>query len=161
MITAIDTNILFDILIPDAEFVKDSKDLMDAYHERGQLIICEIVFSELASQFPSNMELKLFLNETNIKLVNSDERVLTLAGEKWKQYTRGRSYKLQCPSCGMRVSVRCPKCQKDISFRQHIISDFIIGAHAFMKADSLLTRDRGFYRTYFPNLKIVDLIRKS
>jgi hypothetical protein len=154
MITAIDTNILLDILIPDAEFAQNSKELIDAYHEKGQLMICEIVYSELSSQFPSDIELKSFMNETYIRLVNSDGRVLALAGEKWKQYTRGRSDKLQCPSCGMKVSVRCPKCHKDILFRQHIISDFIIGAHALVNADLLLTRDRGFYRTYFPDLKI-------
>jgi hypothetical protein len=154
MITAIDTNILLDILIPDAEYAQRSKELIDAYHEKGQLMICEIVYSELASQFPSDIELKSFLNETYIRLVNSNESVLVLAGEKWKHYTKSRSDKLQCPSCGKKVSVHCPKCRKGISFRQHIISDFIIGAHALVNADILLTRDRGFYRTYFPDLKI-------
>jgi len=160
MITAIDTNILLDILIPDAEYAQRSKELIDIYHEKGQLMICEIVYSELASQFLSASELKSFLNETYIRLVNSNESALVLAGEKWKHYTRSRPDKLQCPSCGKKVSVHCPECRKDISFRQHIISDFIIGAHALVKADILLTRDRGFYRTYFPNLKIGDLGKK-
>jgi len=159
MITAIDTNILLDILIPDAEYAQRSKELIDLYHEKGQLMICEIVYSELASQFPSDNELKAFLKETFIRLVNSNESVLVLAGEKWKQYTRSRSDKFQCPSCGKKVSVHCPECRKDISFRQHIISDFIIGAHALVNADLLLTRDRGFYRTYFPDLKIGDLVK--
>jgi predicted nucleic acid-binding protein len=154
MITAIDSNILLDILIPDAEYARSSKELIDAYHEKGQLMICEIVYSELASQFPSGVELKSFLKETYIRLVNSNESVLVLAGEKWKQYTKNRSDKLQCPSCGNKVSVHCPKCRRDISFRQHIISDFIIGAHALVHADMLLTRDRGFYRTYFKDLKL-------
>ena len=154
MITAIDTNILLDILIPDAEYARSSKELIDAYHEKGQTMTCEIVYSELASQFTSAIELKSFLDETHIRLVNSNESVLVLAGEKWKQYARSRSDKFQCPSCGKKVSIRCPECRKDISFRQHIISDFIIGAHALVNADILLTRDRGFYRTYFKDLKI-------
>ena len=154
MITAIDTNILLDILIPDAEYAQRSKELIDTCHEKGQLMICEIVYSELASQFPSDLELKSFLNETYIRLVNSNESVLVLTGEKWKHFTRSRSDKPQCPTCGEKVSVHCPKCRKDISFRQHIISDFIIGAHALVNAELLLTRDRGFYRTYFRDLKI-------
>ena len=72
MITAIDTNILLDILIPDAEYEQRSKELIDLYHEKGQLMICEIVYSELASQFPSDNELKVFLKETFIRLVNSN-----------------------------------------------------------------------------------------
>lgn len=154
MITAIDTNILLDILIPDEEFMSYSKGLLDRYAERGQLIICEIVYAELASQFPSENALKDFLSDTGIKLVYSNDRSLYLAAVKWKAYSKNRGNEIHCIRCGESVSIRCPQCHNTIPTRQHIISDFIIGAHAIIQADLLISRDRGFYKTYFKDLKI-------
>jgi hypothetical protein len=36
MIAAVDTNILLDILIPDENYLKSSKALLDRYIEKGQ-----------------------------------------------------------------------------------------------------------------------------
>ena len=38
--------------------------------------------------------------------------------------------------------------------RGRILADFIIGAHARLKADRLLSRDRGFYGAYFKGLRL-------
>jgi predicted nucleic acid-binding protein len=154
MITVIDTNILLDILIPDEAHSLNSKRLLDRCLGKGQLVICEIVYAELSSQFPSEGELRNFLSETGIRLIPSSREVLYLAGERWRTHTGKRERKIQCPDCGERISITCPKCRQTVALRDRILGDFIIGAHAFLHAELLLTRDRGFYRTYFKELRI-------
>ncbi len=137
MITAIDTNILLDILIPDEAHSLNSKRLLDRCLGKGPLLICEVVYAELSSQFPSEGELRNFLSETGIRLIPSSREVLYLAGERWRMYSRRRERVIQCPHCGGKISITCPKCNQTIALRDRILADFIIGAHALLHAEEL------------------------
>lgn len=155
MITALDTNILLDVLIPDEVHFQKSKKLLDEHFEKGQLIICELVYAELASQFPAEKDIRAFLADTGIKLVHPNEKALYIAGKRWEHYGKNRGHKLQCTHCGNRMTITCLKCRQNVYSRQHMISDFVIAAHAVVHAEALLSRDRGFYRAYFRDLKVV------
>lgn len=101
----------------------------------GALVICEIVYVEVAGFFHEQSALDTFLNEGGIRVMPSERKTLWKAGELWKAF------------CG-------------IHHRQHekgrrISADFMIGAHAFLQADQLLTRDEGFYRKVFRGLRLV------
>jgi predicted nucleic acid-binding protein len=163
MITAVDTNILLDVLIPDEVFGPSSKTLLDQHLSTGQLVVCEIVYTELASCFASENELKRFLGETRISLVYSSERSLHIAGTRWVEYYARKANRnlFSCAQCGHVFEDICPQCGAGISRRLHVLADFLIGAHALTHADCILSRDLGVYKTYFSDLKVVTVTSSS
>jgi predicted nucleic acid-binding protein len=66
-----------------------------------------------------------------VSLSSLDADIAFLAGERWGHY------------------------RESGGARKRIITDFLIGAHAATKAERFLTRDRGFYKSYFPELQIL------
>jgi len=155
MITAVDTNIILDVLIPGEPCGESSKILLDRHLSKGKLIICEVVFAELSACFSSGQELEFFLADTGIGLVCSKEKALFLAGSRWTKYARkGARNQFSCAKCGHAFQVSCPKCTAVLNKRLHVLSDFLIGAHALIYADCILSRDLGVYKTYFKDLKV-------
>ena len=65
--------------------------LLDEHVERGQLIISEIVYAELASLFSSEKELSAFLSDTGTKLTQSGEKALCIAGNRWNEYAKDKN----------------------------------------------------------------------
>lgn len=156
MITAVDTNIILDVLIPGEPFAESSKGLLDRYLSKGNLVLCEVVFAELASCFPSEEELRLFLADTGMGLVASSEKSLYVAGMRWAEYARkGDKNRFTCGRCGHSFGATCPQCGAALTKRLHVLSDFLVGAHALTQADCILSRDLGIYKTYFGDLKLV------
>lgn len=154
MISAVDSNLVFDVLIPGARDAEASERVLVESTRLGALVLSEPVYAELAAHFPTAAELDEFLQRTGIRLERSSPAALYRAGEAWRVYSTRRPPGLACPGCGHLQLARCDRCGRDLAPRQHVVADFLIGAHALGHADRLLTRDRGYYATYFPELRI-------
>ncbi len=132
MITALDTNVLLDILLPNEQFFDVSRQCLEEAATAGSLVVSDLVYAELCVHFRTQRECDEFLAENEIRLEFLTRAASFLASRVWRTYRRQGGK------------------------RNRILSDFLIGAHAQLQAWRLLTRDRGFYREMFPSLLLVD-----
>ena len=154
MITAIDTNILIDILLKDPEFSEKSRELLENQGKLGTLIISQITYSEVMTLFLKKHEMKIavskldeFLDDVQVQVSEFTKEDLITSSQAWQKFTDSKS--VVCPKCGAKNNFSCKKCKSQVFWRNHMITDFLIGAHAQNHAEVLLTRDEGYYKKYF------------
>jgi len=132
MISAIDTNVLLDVLLQDERFCQPSLATLEEAARTGSLVICDVVYAELCGHFETQRLCDAFLEENQIRVEPLGRSAAFLASRVWRTYRR-RGGK-----------------------RARILADFLIGAHAQTQTSRLVSRDRGFYRTLFPDLIVAD-----
>ncbi len=132
MITAVDTNVLLDILVPNEEFYEASADALQESANAGSLVICDKVYAELCMHFSAQQDCDAFLAGNEIRVQGLTREACFLASRAWRKY------------------------RQQGGKRARILADFVIGAHAQEQTARLLSRDRGFYEKLFPALSLLD-----
>ena len=155
MTTAVDTNALLAILYDDEHADESERVLRRAYGE-GALVVAPIVEAELAGdgEFTDRSDLDKFLSDFSINVTDPSPAARFTAGGAFARYVDRRPDGLQCPACGAERTIHCENCGDSLSPRQHVAADFLIGGHAAVDADALVSFDSGFYETYFPSLTV-------
>ena len=155
MITGVDTNALLALLYDDEHADASEAALRRAYRE-GRVVVTPIVYAELAADghFETATELDQFLQDLSIKVAEPSRAAVFRSGERFRRYTDRRPNGLQCPSCGTERAVDCEEYGETLSPRQHAAADFLIGGHAAVDGDALVSFDAGFYETYFPSVTV-------
>ncbi|HEV8132147.1 MAG TPA: type II toxin-antitoxin system VapC family toxin [Acidobacteriota bacterium] len=128
---AVDSSIILDILLDDPEFAQTSIRLLEKHLAGGAVVICPVAYSESAACLYPPSRFVSIAKEMDLIYEDFDPEVCTLAAHMWRDYRAKGGRK------------------------NRILADFLIGAHAQKRADVLLSRDRGFFRTYFHGLEVV------
>ena len=130
MTTAVDSSVLLDVLGADPDFGETSRRALRAAYD----VACDVVWAEVRAHFPSDEAFAEAVDILGARFNPITPAAAQTAGRLWREsWTRTRQ-----------------------QGRNRVIADFLIGAHAQIQADGLLTRDRGFYRRYFSGLRVVD-----
>ena len=151
----IDTNPLVYIYNDIPDLGKKYATLLGELAIKNILVVPKIVYGEFSLVFRNYKELNAFLNDTGIVIEDIKPEVYITAAERWEKYNKRRV--LMCQRCGNRLGrLICKKCNSEIKIRQHVLSDFLIGAFALqMEGRNIVTSDAGYYSSYFPELNII------
>ena len=131
MITAVDTNVIADLLLDDRPHRDASHAALLRCRKDGPLIVGPVAIAELTA-LTGGLDPLGVLRQARITFVPIGLAGSTEAGQRWTAYRSSGGE------------------------RGRIAPDFLVGAHAIESADRLLTRDRGFYRLAFKGLTIIE-----
>ena len=130
--TLVDSDVLLDVLTEDPTWFDWSSAAIESHAEHSMLVIDPLIYAEVSIRFERIEELEEALPATMFRRDALPWEAAFLAGKCFVQYRRRGGAK------------------------QSPLPDFYIGAHAAVARMTLLTRDGGRYRTYFPTLDIVE-----
>ena len=127
----IDSNILLDIFTKDKKWFSCSSQTLAKYAERELLYINPIIYSEISIGFSNIEDLEKALPSEYINRDDLPYEAAFLTGKCFLKYRKAGGVK------------------------SSPLPDFYIGAHAAVKGWSVLTRDKGRYRSYFSTLHVI------
>lgn len=96
----------------------------------GPVVVCDVTLTEVCGALREGSEVLAVLEDMSIRYLPVETKSAVRAGEMQRRHR-------QRAGSGERT-----------------VSDFLVGAHALLQCDGLITRDAAFYRDYFKGLKL-------
>ena len=128
---ALDSSVLLDILVGDPVYAEASEQCVADALAREDVVVCDAVVAEVQAMLDTSVSLMDTLTSLGIRYLPTQEAAAMRAGHMNKRF-RARGGK-----------------------RERVVADFLIGAHALLQCDGLITRDEDFFHDYYKGLKVV------
>lgn len=139
---AVDSSVLIDLL-GDAPGADAAEAALRLALSSGPVVLCDVVLAEVTAGLGHGSEVMDALEEMGLRFSAIDQRAAIRAGEmqrKFKQRLRDKP-----GVAAAAADAASPRA----------LPDFLVGAHAMLQCDGLITRDHGFFRDYFKGLKVI------
>lgn len=128
----VDSCVLLDLFTNDENWAQWSENTLEKYSKTNTLYINSIIYTEVSVGFSKIEELETAMSALDIKTLEIPREALFLAGKAFLKYRRNK---------GTKTSP---------------LPDFLIGAHASISKFKLITRDLSRYKTYYPQLRLIE-----
>ena len=127
----VDSNVLLDVMTENDEWFAWSSEVLREHADKNLICINPVIYAEVSIRFARIEEVEKALPADLFERIPVPYEAAFLAGKCFLNY-RKRGGK-----------------------RESTLPDFFIGAHASVSRMTLITRDTGRYRTYFPKLHVI------
>jgi len=127
----VDTNVFVDVINQDPVWLDWSLSKLSASAHADRLATNFVVYAELHTHDTAGPHIDALLDRLGVHVLDLTRPAAQLAATAFRQYrSRGGT-------------------------RTGVLPDFFIGAHAQAEGWTLLTRDAGRYRSYFPGIALI------
>jgi predicted nucleic acid-binding protein len=132
---AIDSSVLIDLL-GDGAGADAAEACLRLALGSGPVVVCDVVASEVTAGLGHGAEVMDALDDMGLTFSAIEQRSAVRAGEMQRKYVQ------RARAAALPVGPRT-------------MPDFLVGAHALLQCNGLITRDEGFFRDYFKGLKVI------
>ena len=126
---AVDAPVLIDLLT-DGPHADAAEACLRQCLSAGPVVVCEVALAEVCATLRDGAEALSVLEEMSIRFSPVEAKSALRAGEMQRRH-------------------------RQRSGEARPIVDFLVGAHALLQCDGLITFDTAFHRDYFKGLKLI------